>query len=66
MILNKIVLTIGFISCIVGWLGFFYIAPVTIFCGIFLIRKREFESGFICLIVGLIQLFLIIKPPVSW
>lgn len=62
----RIVPIIGFISCVIGWLGFFYVSPLTLLCGIILIRNRKFISGLTCLIIGLLQLFLLIRPPISW
>ena len=63
---TKIITGLGFASCVIGWLGFFYIAPLTLLCGAFLVRRKKYMSGFTCLILGLIQLYLVIKPPISW
>lgn len=58
--------TIGFLSCLMGWLGLlfgsflFWIFPVPIYCGYQLLRrrtaKRDILSGASCLIVGLLLL----------
>lgn len=62
----KFVSSVGFVCCVIGWLGLFYVAPLTIFCGIFLIKNKHLKSGITCMFLGLIQLYLIIRPPVSW
>ncbi len=63
---ERLYATIGFVSCVVGWLGLlfgsflFWIFPVPIYCGYQLLRrratKRDILSGASCLIIGLLLL----------
>ncbi len=67
---NKIIFTnivegVGIVSCSLGWIGFFYIAPVTIICGLLLLKAGRRVSGWVCIVMGTIALFFLINPPVS-
>jgi len=65
----KIVSVIGFWSCVIGWLGLIFLAPITLLCGFLLIRYKQKMSGIACLIIGAIQLvaliFAMIGVPIS-
>jgi hypothetical protein len=64
--LPNIISVVGFLSCVIGWMGYFFIAPVTLFCGILLIRYKKIVTGILCIVLGILFLLTLFGVNISW